>query len=132
MVLEFSYFDTKIKKQRPGKNAVNLSEPITFSIIYCEKAKDRKERRKKNWRRKSALGVCITISRFNASIFAQPLSEKKEKKNRQKKATTTTAAPYIFTLICSWCEFFLLLSLRALILFPLLLLRIFSNINNSY
>lgn len=47
MVLEFSYFDTKIKKQRPGKNAVNSSEPITISILYCEEAKDRMDRREK-------------------------------------------------------------------------------------
>lgn len=48
MVLEFSYFGTKIKKQRPEKNAVNSSEPITIPIWYCEEARDRMERRKKN------------------------------------------------------------------------------------
>lgn len=38
----FHIFDTKIKKQRPEKNAANLSEPI----IYCEKANAEKRMEK--------------------------------------------------------------------------------------
>lgn len=81
MVLEFSYFDTKIRKQRPEKNAVNLSEPITISIIYCEKAKDRMERENK-MEKEISFGYVLRFHDL-MRIFAQPLNEKKKETDRK-------------------------------------------------